>query len=440
MESANQGAQVPAMDWQHQIDAGAAGQVLAAAIRQGHTHDRDALLFHDLDQLSARIAELRAAFPASTLHALAIKSNPLVSLLRFAVERGMGLEAASLEEVALARAAGCPAARIVFDSPAKTRREIAQSLAWGITLNADNFDEIERIGAAVAAAAGRCDSMVGLRVNPQVGDGSIGMTSVAGAYSKFGVPLEQRREAIIDAYRHYPWLRGLHLHVGSQGVTEQQLAAAVEKVFELRSQIHAALGEARIHCVDIGGGLSWRYREDSTVPTPRSYAAVLRARVPLAFAPEVQLITEYGRCVQTGCGFAASRVEYVKTDGGRRTAVIHFGADLMMRRVYRPDDWYYRFSVLAPDGSPKQGAPVAHTIAGPLCFGGDLLARDLPLPQIEEGDWVIIHDTGGYTLSMWSRHCNRGLPTVLGYAGNPPEFSCLHAGESPEDVVRFWNV
>ncbi|MBL8481980.1 MAG: diaminopimelate decarboxylase, partial [Rhodocyclaceae bacterium] len=349
------------------------------------------------------------------------------------------LEAASLEEVALARAAGCRPERIVFDSPAKTRREIAQCLAWGVTLNADNLDEIERIAQAVEVA-GACASLVGLRVNPQVGDGSIGMTSVAGSYSKFGLPLDQRRADIIDAYVRHPWLRALHLHVGSQGVSAQQLAAAVAKVFELRAQIHAAIGSPRIASVDIGGGLPWRYREDTLVPTPRSYADVLRREVPAAFADDVSLVTEYGRCIQTGCGFAASRVEYVKTDGGRRTAVIHFGADLMMRRVYRPDEWHHRFSVLAPDGSPKQAPQAAHTLAGPLCFGGDLLAQDLELPRMDVGDWLVIHDTGGYTLGLWSRHCSRGLPRVLGYTGDAPEFSTLLAGESPDDVVRFWNA
>ena len=45
-------------------------------------------------------------------------------------------------------------------------------------------------------------------------------------------------------------------------------------------------------------------------------------------------------------------------------------------------------------------------------------------------------DTGAYTLSMWSRHCSRGLPPVWGLDGGDVER--LFAGESPQDVVRFW--
>lgn len=425
--------------WQRGIGAEEAGQVLAAALAQAAVGSRPGMMFHDLDALSRRIGHLRGCFPPQTLHALAVKSNPVVELLRFATELGMGLEAASLEEVALARAAGCPSARIVFDSPAKTCDEIAQALAWGITLNADNFQELARIQRILGNAA-RPDSLIGLRVNPQVGLGSIGMLSVSGNYSKFGVPLGEQRDEIIAACERHPWLRALHVHVGSQGIREEQMAKAVERVFELREAIHARLGEPRIESVDIGGGLPWRYRAHETIATPQSYVAALAQIVPQCLADEVRLVTEFGRALQAGCGFAASKVEYVKTDGGRRTAVIHFGADLFMRRVYRPDDWHHDISVLAPDGTPKQGGEEPHTIAGPLCFGGDILAEGAMLPRIEEGDWVILHDTGGYTLSMWSRHCNRGLPLVLGYTADPWQFRTLLAGESPDDVVRFWDV
>jgi diaminopimelate decarboxylase len=304
-------------------------------------------------------------------------------------------------------------------------------------LNADNLHELERIDGAIDAGSGT-GNVVGLRINPQVGVGSIGMLSVSGQYSKFGVPLQERRSEIIEAYRRHRWLRALHLHIGSQGIRQEQLVSGVRTIFDLRDEIHAALGESRIEWVDIGGGLPWRYREQDHVPTPASYAEALRQDVPEAFGPDVRLVTEFGRAVQTGCGFAASRVEYVKRDGGRRTAVIHFGADLMMRRVYRPGDWPHRISVLSPDGTPKQGSIEPHTVAGPLCFAGDLLAEDVELPLVEEDDWIVIHDAGGYTIGLWSRHCNRGLPLVLGYDSNPWQFRTLFGGEQPDDVVRFW--
>ncbi|MFT5994322.1 MAG: diaminopimelate decarboxylase, partial [Bradymonadia bacterium] len=39
-------------------------------------------IFHDLDRLEGRLHELISAFPADTMHGVAVKANPLVELLR----------------------------------------------------------------------------------------------------------------------------------------------------------------------------------------------------------------------------------------------------------------------------------------------------------------------------------------------------------------------
>ncbi|AUX25704.1 uncharacterized protein SOCEGT47_062530 [Sorangium cellulosum] len=242
---------------------------MTRAFREARRRGMDvepAVLFHDLGRMRARI---RAAFPAGALHAVAIKANPLVEVLRAAVACGAGLEAASLEEVKLSVAAGCPPDRIVFF-------------------------------------------------------------------------------------------------------------------------------------------------EDGTT-----------------------LITELGRWVQAGCGFAVSRVEYVKKDAAGRTAILHLGADFLLRRAYHPEDWHHDFVALDPDAAPKAGPLSPCTLGGPLCFGGDVLARDLLLPDLSPGDLVLIRDTGAYTLSMWSRHCSRGIPAVLGVDGD--DLRVLRERERPEDVVAFWS-
>ena len=160
-----------------------------------------------------------------------------MEILREVVRTGAGLEAASIEEVHLALAAGCPAERVIFDSPAKTRDEIQQALRLGVQLNVDNFDELERVAAARAAL--ETTSLVGLRVNPMVGGGTIAHTSVADVKSKFGVPLDPNRQQIIAAFAHHAWLQGLHIHVGSQGCSLKLLVEAAGRIAELRQQIVA---------------------------------------------------------------------------------------------------------------------------------------------------------------------------------------------------------
>jgi diaminopimelate decarboxylase len=75
-----------------------------------------------------------------------------------------------------------------------------------------------------------------------------------------------------------------------------------------------------------------------------------------------------------------------------------------------------------------------------LCFAGDIIARDVMLPPIETGDWILIRDVGAYTLSMWSHHCSRGIPAVLGYEpGHKSPLRVLRKPETVDDVVRFWS-
>jgi diaminopimelate decarboxylase len=156
------------------------------------------------------------------------------------------------------------------------------------------------------------------------------------------------------------------------------------------------------------------------------------------FGEDIQLITEFGRAIHANCGLAVSRVEYVKP--AQRLAVIHLGADFLLRPVYRPEDWKHEFFVLDANGLPKSGAASPVTIAGPLCFSGDVVARDIPLPPIEPGDWIVIRDVGAYTLSMWSRHCSRGIPAVIGYdPQSSGSLRVLRHAETPADVVRFWS-
>lgn len=425
--------------WTIRPSASDLASVLRRALDGGSLDGLSAAVFHDLGQMRMRVQTLQRLFPKDTLHAVAIKANPLIALLREVVTLGAGLEAASMEEVHCALAAGCPPERIVYNSPAKRTDDLAAALRLGLYINADTLEELARIEALLCSV--ETTSTVSLRVNPLVGSGTIAITSVANRTSKFGVPLEVD-EPILAAFRRYPWLSGLHLHVGSQGCQVEMLVEAARVILDLRDRIHTTLGRLQITSINMGGGLPWAYREEATPPSPEHYVEMLRRENGELFEDGLTLVTEFGRSVQAGCGWAASRVEYVKEDREPRMAVIHLGADFLMRTAYHPDDWPHRLSVLTPEGEVKSGDLVPQTIVGPLCFSGDIIARSRPLPRIEPGDWVVIHDVGAYTLGMWSRHCSRGLPLVLGYDAHVAEagFTTLRRRETPEDVAAFWSV
>ncbi|MEJ2628796.1 MAG: diaminopimelate decarboxylase, partial [bacterium] len=100
--------------------------------------------------------------------------------------------------------------------------------------------------------------------------------------------------------------------------------------------------------------------------------------------------------------------------------------------------WHHEISVADKQGKIKEKKFTKYTIAGPLCFQGDIIAHNITLPEIEEGDYVIIHDTGAYTLSMWNRHLSRQIPLTLGYSLKEEKFITLKDKESLSDIYNFW--
>ncbi|WP_394847061.1 diaminopimelate decarboxylase [Pendulispora brunnea] len=413
-------------------------RVLASALREGAlsgvNDDGPALcVFYDLDDLRAGFREVQRVFPQGALHTTAVKANGLPAILKEAKRFGLGAESASLGELVHALELGFEPSNILFDSPAKTRSEIELALSRGVILNVDNFQEVERIAQALGKV--KSNAIVGMRVNPQVGAGTIASTSTATSTSKFGITLDEHRDAIFDAFAKYPWLRGLHVHVGSQGCGLDLLVRgarrAVDLALALRGRGHT------IDILDIGGGLSVDYAGGDAPPAFAEYASMLREHVPEIFDGTFRIATEFGRALHAKTGWVASRVEYTKSAGGRRIAVTHAGAELFVRAVYQPDKWAHRITIHDATGALKSGPAAPWDIAGPLCFSGDLIAVGRELPAIEPGDFVVVHDAGAYTLSMWSRYNSRLVPAVYGYEG-----SALHlmkAAETTEDLIRFWS-
>ena len=356
--------------------------------------------FVDLDGLKATIAALHASFPPHFMHAFAAKAGSIASLLRIVRDAGMGCEVASPGELALAKAAGFAPERTVFDSPAKTRAEIALALGSGMALNIDSFQELERVDAWLATHPDCC-SVIGIRVNPQVGRGSIAAMSTATDTSKFGIGLEDagNRQRLLAAYRDRPWLGAIHAHVGSQGCPLELIGRGLARTVELAQEINAAAGRRQIATVDIGGGLPVNFSSDEITPGFADYAAMLRDFVPALFTGDFRVVTELGRSVLAKNGFILARVEYTKTMGGLPIAITHAGAQVATRTVFMPDLWPIRISALDPSGRPKAGPKVEQDIAGPCCFAGDIIAHRRALPLLQPDDWILAHDTGAYYFS-----------------------------------------
>ncbi len=399
--------------------------------------DDSSAVFYNLSFIEDRFNEVKELFPHSSLHAAAVKANPLIEILKIISRNGFGAEAASLPEIYLSEKSGFTPDKIVFDSPAKTEDELLYALKQGVHINADSLEELDLIDRLLMGAESK--STAGLRINPQVGTGKIAITSVAGEYSKFGVPVKEFRLEIIEAYKKYEWLTGIHLHVGSQGCPLELLLKGVGVVYELASEINSQIENRQVNIFDLGGGYPVNYKKEDSAPSMKEYADAIKKNYPLLFTGQFKLITEFGRYYFANSAFALSRIDNIKHQEGASTIVSHLGADFLLRRVYNPESWHHEISVLTDSGDVKQSLLKNYVIGGPLCFAGDIIAKDIALPEAETGDYLLISDAGAYTISMWSRYNSRQLPKVIGYYNEGKEIFILKERETLEQVYKFWS-
>jgi diaminopimelate decarboxylase len=389
-----------------------------------HAQDVKAFIVYDLDFLNQRFDELINSFPAQTLHGIAMKACPLPNIIKQQIAKGLGAECASIEEVYLALDAGMPTEKIIFDGPAKTHEEIAFCIQHNIYLNIDNFEELSRIKKLLPE---KTAFQAGFRVNPQIGMGKISTTSVAGKRSKFGVNLNENSKRLIQAYQENSWLTGIHTHLGSQGMEINQLIQGIQHV------LNFALEVPQIQRFDLGGGLSVRYTDHDHSYSFSDYSTLLNEKCPQLFSGKYKILTEFGRSIFANTAFAVSRIEYVKDD----QLINHFGADMFLRPVYRAEDWKHEFLSLSSNGEILNTPFSEYQIAGPLCFGGDYIGQNQSLNSVQSQDLLVIKDVGAYTLSMWSRHCSRFTPLVLGIKND--QVITIKEMETRSKLMSFWS-
>jgi len=402
--------------------------------------DDTSILFHSLDTHHKYLTHLSNAFDKygsavtkstkTTTHAIAVKTNPHPGILRQVVQWGFGLECASMEEVYLAVHAGCPSEKIVFDSPVKTKREIqicheSESLT-GLLLNVNSLEELNRIPDDP-------NFVLGLRINPLVDTGAPSMFHVSSNESKFGVPLTQRRQ-ILEAICNYP-VTQLHVHSGTAMANLDSAVGAIASVVNVAIEANAMLDQKlgagvgrRIVNIDIGGGLRPEILEKSSNNTSRmeSYVQALQQSCPGLW--DFNIITEFGQWSYFYSGYAYSKIEYALQRERCRVVYVHLGADFLLRDVYNKSPRGINF---VPVGEAANRERTVTDIAGPLCFAGDYLMKSYLMPKLEEGDEILLLNTGSNAFGLWSRHCSRSVPMVVGVSQSKDELTILSQRFNP---------
>lgn len=376
----------------------------AAAARYGTP-----LYLYDLPVVQARMAAMRSALPASADVFYAVKANGSLALVDELRRLGCGADVCSSGELETVRAAGFGAGRVLYTGPAKSEREIAGAVSWGIGLIVvESAAEAVRVAAAGARAGVR--QPVLLRINPGPGLARSGLATSAPS-CKFGVDeagaitVARRVRALPDVE-----LRGIHVSTDSNVCRASHLLERAEYTFGLAARLRD--DGCAIDVVDLGGGVGVPRSPDGDGDgfDVEAYGAGLR-RI-LDRHPGVRVILELGRYPVAESGTYVVSVVAVKRSAGVTFALVDGG----INHLYRPR--------LAPAGQAPPvlaagaAAPELVTVAGPLLDADDLLAEAVRIPRPEVGDLLAIPGCGAYGFSHGLHgFCLRATPAEVLWDG-----------------------
>lgn len=378
---------------------------------------------YSLTEIEARYRAYASAFPGALI-AYAYKANANLALCSFLTHLGAGADVVSGGELFIARKAGVPPERIVFNGNGKTRQEITKALAGGVrVINVDCAEELETV-ARVAGQLG-VRAPVAVRVNPNIDPHTHPHVATGLRRSQFGVPIE-RALALYQQAVATPNVEvvGVHAHIGSQITDLAPFVAAAECLADLVVALRRA-GVTLQH-VNLGGGLGIRYHDEPE----RSPADLAAAVLPVMRGLNVDLILEPGRWIVGPAGVLVASVVHVKR-GEPDRIVLDAGMNALLRPAL-----YEAWHAIRP---LRQGPVAGHfDVVGPACESADVLGRGRELPLLAPGDLVAVMDAGAYGYSLASTYNGRPRPAEVAVRGD--RWWVIRRRESYADLVAGVSV
>ncbi len=349
---------------------------------------------YDRELLAARVAELRAALPASIKLHYAMKANPMPALVACMARLVDGIDVASGGELKVALDAGADPRQVSFAGPGKRREELRQAVAAGILINAESFREVAEL-VAIRDETGYTPR-IAIRVNPDFELKSAGM-KMSGGPKQFGVDAEEVPDLLAEMAKHGLACEGFHLFAGAQNLKAEAIVEAQRQSYELALRL-AKDAPAPLRFLNLGGGFGIPYFPGEQRLDLAPIAANLREIADRAKdeLPQAELVIELGRYLVGEAGIYVTRIidrklsrghVFLVTDGGLHH---HLSASGNFGQVIRKN---YPVCI---GNKMDLDARETVSVVGPLCTPLDLLADRSELAESEPGDLVVIYQSGAY--------------------------------------------
>ena len=343
----------------------------------------------------------------------ASKALCTMAVSKILAEEGFGFDVVSAGEIYTVYKSGADMNKVLFNGNNKTVSELTLALELGVgRFSVDNFLELSLLNELAKSADKTADIL--LRITPGIECHTHEYIQTGHLDSKFGFDLTQVDEAvelIINEYSKLK-LRGLHAHIGSQIFETQVYHDEIEILVKELAHIDEKFG-LKLDEINIGGGLGVKYTDKDCPPSTYKIADVilksLNESIEKYGIEPPTLYIEPGRSIISTSGVtlytagSSKQVphgkKYVAVDGG-------------MADNARPAMYGAEYSACVAN-KPEAETLQTVTIAGRFCESGDILIREISLPELGEGDILCVYNTGAYNYSMSSNYNRVPKPAMV---------------------------
>ncbi|MDE6351188.1 MAG: diaminopimelate decarboxylase, partial [Treponemataceae bacterium] len=323
----------------------------------------------------------------------AVKACPNPYILKVLASEGCGADCSSLPELMLAKRAGITGDMVMFTSNETPAEEYRFAAEAGNIINLDDVTHIDFLEQSL----GKLPDTICFRYNPgplkQGGNAIIGKPEEA----KYGCTREQLLAAYTRCKAAGVRRFGLHTMVASNELNPDFFVDTARIVFDLVLEIQRECG-VDISFVDLGGGVGIPYRPDQKKVDMAYIARKIRALydekiVPAGLDP-LMISLECGRPITGPYGWLVMRAVHEK-----HIYREYIGTDSCMADLMRPGMYgaYHELTVSGKEHAPKDHV---YDVVGSLCENCDKFAVQRPLPKIDRGDLLIVHDAGAHGRAM----------------------------------------
>jgi diaminopimelate decarboxylase len=340
---------------------------------------------------SARSLNAAFAWNKDFKEYFAVKATPNPQILRLLIEEGLGADCSSKAELVLADRVGFAGEEIMFTSNNTQAYEYQCAARLNAIINLDDLTHVPFVKECIGMP-----ELICFRYNPgaaREGNVIIGKPEEA----KYGLMEAQLFDAYRLARESGAKRFGLHTMVASNELNGDFFVETAQMVFDLAVRLLRDTG-IRLEFVNLGGGIGIPYRpEQQPVDLARVGAGVQRLydqMIVSAGLHPLKVLMENGRMITGPHGFLVTTAIHHK-----HIYRNYVGVDACMSNLMRPGMYnaYHHISVVGKDESPDDQIV---DVVGSLCENNDKFAVNRPLPKVDRGDLLVIHDAGAHGHSM----------------------------------------